>query len=533
MTHKTCLIVFGLLAFLLSFASCGKDDRSAIDKAYRLVEQAPDSALRLLQGVGVRDLGDQEPRYALVYTMAQDKCGLDVRNDSLVRTAYNYYDKRPDDTLYAKCQYYMGKYYALNDSSERAVHCLAKAIHASKRSRDPYTQCLALSLCSKVLNESDPDKAIQYARQGLGVYYKLPHATFENKVYSLLILAEAYLMADSLKDAQDKCLKALALAEKRGNAKLISDACQDMASILIAQKDNASALKYSFKACQFDSFKDNSKLIDLCWSYMNVDSLKQSEEVLRKIRTKDSEELYTVYYLKHILSIRKHDERNACAYADSAYSCIENMYGEELNKQEQYYTSFAKSQYEVGVAKAKNKILLFFIAFIVLLAVIITGLVVYSYFQYKDKMQTKIQARDKEKRLEEKLLNEEMKHKEVQLSTMRGYILKKINVAQKLTKLKNMKEGHVELADEDWEEIHVFLDSVDVDFVERLREKYPNLQEEDVRLMMLLRLKMSAKAIAVVYGISEKSIRQKLFVYKSKVGIEDQKISLREFIEAF
>lgn len=129
--------------------------------------------------------------------------------------------------------------------------------------------------------------------------------------------------------------------------------------------------------------------------------------------------------------------------------------------------------------------------------------------------------------------NEEMRHKDVQLSTMRGYILKKINVAQKLAELREMKEGHVELDDEDWEEIRVFLDSVDSDFVERLQKDFPSLKDEDIRLMMLLRLKMPAKIMAMVYGISEKSIRQKLFVYKSKVGIEDKKLSLREFIEAF
>ena len=41
------------------------------------------------------------------------------------------------------------------------------------------------------------------------------------------------------------------------------------------------------------------------------------------------------------------------------------------------------------------------------------------------------------------------------------------------------------------------------------------------------------KALALIYGISEKSIKQKLFVYKAKVGISGEKVSLRTFIEAF
>lgn len=51
--------------------------------------------------------------------MAQDKSGIDVDNDSLLRNAYNWYNGKPADSLYAKCEYYMGKYYALNDSSEK------------------------------------------------------------------------------------------------------------------------------------------------------------------------------------------------------------------------------------------------------------------------------------------------------------------------------------------------------------------------------------------------------------------------------
>jgi tetratricopeptide (TPR) repeat protein len=534
MAHRASVFLLSLSVFLsLSLSGCDRCHRTVIDRAYQLVETHPDSALRLLDSIRSNDLGGEQARYDLVYTIAQDKSGTDVRSDSLIRPAYTYYNSHPDDSLYAKCQYYMGKYYAFNDSSERAVDCLTKAIKASQKAHDPYTQCLALSLCSKTLNVSDPEKAIAYARQGVGVYDKLPRATFVNKVYFLLILAEAYLMADELNLAQENCLKALSLAEEKGDAKLISDACQDLASILIAQKDNSRALKYSIEACKNDTFKDNSKLIDLSWAYLNVDSFKQCEEVMRNIRTKDTEELYTVYYLKHIMSIKRHDERKACAYADSAYSCIENMYGEELNKQERYYSSYAKSQYEVGMTKVKNKMLFVFVAFVVLLAIIITGLIVYSYLQYKDKIRTKIQSQDKERQLEAKLHNEEMRHKDVQLSTMRGYILKKINVAQKLAELREMKEGHVELDDEDWEEIRVFLDSVDSDFVERLQKDFPSLKDEDIRLMMLLRLKMPAKIMAMVYGISEKSIRQKLFVYKSKVGIEDKKLSLREFIEAF
>lgn len=534
MTHRVSAFLLSLSVFLLlSLVGCDRGHRAVIDRAYQLVETQPDSALRLLDSIGSGDLGGEQARYDLVYTIAQDKSGVDVRSDSLIRPAYTYYNSHPDDSLYAKCQYYMGEYYALNDSTERAVECLEKAIKASLRAHDSYTQCLAVSLCSKTLNVSDPDKAIAYARQAVAIYDNLPNAKIANKVYYHLDLADALLMNDSFELAEKECLKGVHLASSTKDSALLSEAYQDLSLILREKGEAILALKYAKLSCTITTSSNVSKVINLASSYLKVGSFRKCEKVLGTIQAENKEDAYSVYYLKHIMSIKKHDEKSACAYADSAYSCIENMYGEELNKQEKYYSSYAKSQYEVGVAKEKNKMLLKLIAFVAILAIIMIALIVYSYSQYKERIRIKIQAQDKERRLEKKLRDEELKHKELQLSTMRGYVLKKIDVAQKLAKLREMKDGHVELVDEDWKEIRVFLSSVDSDFVERLQKEFPSLNEEDIRLMMLLRLKMPAKTMAVVYGISEKSIRQKLFVYKSKVGIEDKKTSLREFIEAF
>ena len=126
-----------------------------------------------------------------------------------------------------------------------------------------------------------------------------------------------------------------------------------------------------------------------------------------------------------------------------------------------------------------------------------------------------------------------MQNKEIQLSTMRGFILKKVDIAKRLEEIKVEKEKSIILSEEDWEEIRIFVDNVEGDFVVRLQKSFPTLDESDIRLFMLLRLKLPTKALALIYNISEKSIKQKLYVDKSKVGIDGQGQSLRRFIEAF
>lgn len=116
---------------------------------------------------------------------------------------------------------------------------------------------------------------------------------------------------------------------------------------------------------------------------------------------------------------------------------------------------------------------------------------------------------------------------------MRNYLLKKIEIVEKLNSIREKDIKHFVLSEEDWAELEVFLEGVEDCFVTRLKKLHPNLTQSDIRLMMLLRLKLSQKALALIYCISEKAIKQKLFLYKERVGIQNRPISLRKYIERF
>lgn len=163
MNNRTIIFLFVFVALLMT--GCKERHNQSIDVAYQLSATAPDSALSVLNDVNQKKLSKAEmARYAFVYTIAQDKSGLDVDNDSLLRTAYTYYNNREDDSLYAKCEYYMGKYYMLNDSTELAMDCLQKAADVSEKNGDRYTQCMALEKYSRMIRQTNPRKAVEVAR---------------------------------------------------------------------------------------------------------------------------------------------------------------------------------------------------------------------------------------------------------------------------------------------------------------------------------------------------------------------------------
>ncbi|GJG38915.1 hypothetical protein PRLR5107_17490 [Prevotella lacticifex] len=533
MNNKIIIILSVLTAFLVT--GCKETHNRAIDLAYHLTATAPDSALSVLNGVDQAKLGKAEmARYALVYTIAQDKSGQDVDNDSLLRTAYTYYNNREQDSLYSKCEYYMGKYYMLNDSTEQANDCLQKAADVAEKQGDKYTQCLALEKLSKVLGNSNPRAAVLVARKADRIYSGLPNATNINKAYFRLQVTDALLLADSLDLTEEECVAAIKLTKLTGDSICISDAYQDMASILSQKKDYKGSLWCSRQSCELSNNNDVSKLLNLAWAYLDADSLERCKVFMNKIKVDKPNDLYIYYYIRHLAATKEHDYSNAVSFADSAYHYIEEMYGNELNDKEKYYTSLVTAQYEKGISEEKANLLIWVIGLIFLSAIVVVIFIVYAFRQYKLKAKRKIKYEKERHEMEEKTHEEELRHKEIQLSTMRSYLLKKINIAKRIEEIRGNKKDVVVLTEEDWEEIRMFVDNVEGNFISRLRERFPNLSDDDVKFMILLRLKMSSKAMGLIYNISEKSIRQKLFVYKSKVGLEGgNSPSLRSFIEAF
>lgn len=128
------LSVRHIIALLMVVACCtgcfnaGKQ----IDLAERLLEEQPDSAMRILDSFTVDDIffNDDKARYALLYAEAQDKNFINETSDSLIRIAVDLYniDGTPQQlfmSLYywGRIQYNAGNYYtALATFTEAEQH---------------------------------------------------------------------------------------------------------------------------------------------------------------------------------------------------------------------------------------------------------------------------------------------------------------------------------------------------------------------------------------------------------------------------
>lgn len=533
MKYRQFIFILIAVATLL-YVSCGERYDKDLESAEQLAPNNPDSAISILDNIDHSKLSKRdEAKYALIYTMAQDKSGLDVSSDSLIGIAYHYYGQREQDSLYAKCEYYMGIYYMLNDSTEQALNCFEKSANHAKLLGDAYTQSLALERMAKLINATDPVKSVAIAREALRVYSSIPNASVSNIIYFKLSLCMALFLSDSIKSSENECNEAIKMSVHAKDSFAISDAYLDATYILRRKGDFSDALETAKKSCDFDKSYNTSRSLNLAWAYIDADSIDQCLNTLSKIRTDKPFSLYTLYYIRHLAAIKNQNYPLACQYADSAYNYLENMYSDQLRGKENYYMKLVMTQHEQGVTEGKSNMLRWLTIIAVISATIILIFVVHSYNGFKRSAKLQLQIEVERRLAEEHLHEKEIRDKEIQLSTMRGFILKKVDIAKKLEEIKGEKEKSIILTEEDWEEIRLFVDNVERDFVVRLEKTFPNLEESDIRLFMLLRLKLPTKALALIYNISEKSIKQKLFVDKSKVGIEGQGRSLRKFIEAF
>ena len=546
---KSFLYFCLLLVISFVFSSCHSDRSRILVSAYSMVDSLPDSALSLLKKVKYDELSAKDKaEYSLLFTMAQDKSGLDVDNDSLIRIAYDWFQQHQDDSLYAKCLYYMGKYYMLNDSTEQAISLLTESSEKSNKIGDLKTKSMALEKLSKVYQVVEPKKSLIFSKKALETYASYQYATLKNRIYLNLNYSEALLACEITRKSVDVALSILPKALVLKDSVVLADVYQDLANSYLYLGYKDSCLFYAKKTYDLQPIKNMSCRLMLADAYQEADSVRQCLALLESLKPTLSTEKYVCFQICSQASIKMQDYEKSKMYVDSAYSCIENMYAEAVKGKADYYSSFLEKEKQKSELKGRAEMQSYLLLLVIILALLVIVFLLYVYKNSRSKAQKEIifekrQAEMKvrhehelamiEKNLSEQYHQKELSRKEVQLSIMRSYLMKLVTAVEKLNSIKTGTGKHVVLTEKDWKEIAAFLDSTENMFVTRLKTRFPNLSEGDLHLMMLLRLKMPQKVLASLYCITEKAVKQKLFLYKEKVGINGQNISLREYMETF
>ena len=128
-------------------------------------------------------------------------------------------------------------------------------------------------------------------------------------------------------------------------------------------------------------------------------------------------------------------------------------------------------------------------------------------------------------------LAERLRQKDTMITMLRGHLMDKSEILDML----EPKAGKRTIINaRNWREIEMTLDTADGNFVSRLRAEHPQFTEEDVRLCMLTRLRLSNTALSAIYVISVSAVQhRKQKLKKEGFGVTDPTVTLDQLIANF
>ena len=156
---------------LLIVSSCvSHKTKAALDRAESLVNEAPDSALVIVKAIDRDELKTRssQARHALLLSMAQDKCRINVTEDSTIRVAYNYYQKHGSSFNRLLSTFYLGIIQQNAGDDIGAVIAFHEAEPLAEALGDHRLQSVCdQHLCALYSRNYDRSSAMTYAERSL------------------------------------------------------------------------------------------------------------------------------------------------------------------------------------------------------------------------------------------------------------------------------------------------------------------------------------------------------------------------------
>ena len=431
-----------------------------------------------------------------------------------------------------------------NDSIRQGETLLRKAIQLSEASEDWHTYYIAYQRLAEALSQSNPEEALRLMKKALSVYEQ--HPDDERNYVILLDYAGtyasqvAYNTEGSYDEALDFIHRAYGIAEKQQMTDLMCQTLTSLANIAWAKEDYRQALDYARQAKDLgnrllDSVQDQESvtliltgtLQVLARSYLSLNMLDSAETVYRRIDSGNDVHLtYIVQSSLANIALRRMGATQLEDSVDEAFGQIEDIYYKALGQKDQYYQATLRKEMENQQLEYRSKmygrtLLIVIIASVIILLATVLAL------RYRIRMQEQ----------EKRRLQEEAEHQKTLLhqtnevvTFLQNHILERTEV---LKKLNESGDSLITLHPHEWSEIERTLNAIDNNRFAKIREQYPTMQEDDIRLCILTRLGLSNRTIGNIYCITVSAVQhRKLKLKKDVFGESNPDITLEQILNS-
>ena len=239
------LVSVGSILMSVSLSSCSSSVKSPLLlSADSLMEIYPDSALSILESISSPQKLPRADRalYALLLTQARHKNYIALGDDSLIKTAVEYYGDKKKSVRAAKAHYYWGATYCEKGYTSFAVDEYLTAIRLMPV-RDEFLAMIYDNLADCYEKDDLYDIAIEAYRQA----YQILEGGSQ-QTYPLRGIARICLLQNKKDSALLYYQKALDYALAEQDSSLIGALYHDLAMVYNEKKDYVQADKYVSKA---------------------------------------------------------------------------------------------------------------------------------------------------------------------------------------------------------------------------------------------------------------------------------------------
>ena len=417
------------------------------------------------------------------------------------------------------------------DSIQQGETLLRKTIQLAEASEDWHTDYIAHQRLAEALSQGNPEEALRLMKQALTIYEQHPDDGHNYVIlldYAGTYAAQvAYINEGAFDEALDFIHRAYDIAKKNQMNDMMCQTLTSLANIAWAQEDYRQALDYAHQAepMATDELRPGTLQV-LARSYLSLNMLDSAENVYRKIRSDDNVHLaYIVQSNLAKIALRRMGATQVEDSVAEAFDKVEDIYYKALEQKDEYYQKTLRQEIENQQLEYRSRIYAR-----TLLIIIIASLIVISA------MGLVIRYRMQAQRQAQRQLQQEAEHQKTQLhqanevvAFLQSFILERTEVMKKLNQSGN---SLIYLSPHEWSEIERTLDAIDNNRFANLREQYPNMQEDDIRLCLLTRLGISNRTIGNIYCISISAVQhRKLKLKKDVFGESSPDITLEQILK--
>ena len=418
-----------------------------------------------------------------------------------------------------------------NDSIRLGETLLRKTIRLAEESEDWHTNYIAYQRLAEALSQSNPEEALRLMKKALTIYEQHPDDERNNVIlldYAGTYASQvAYTTEGSFDEALEFVNKAYDIAKKNQMTDLMCQTLTSLANIAWAKEEYHEALDYAHQA-EFVATADlkPGTLQVLARSYLDLDMLDSAETIYRQIEPGDDVHLaYIVQSNLAKIALRRMGATKLEDDIDDAFEQVEDFYYKALDQKDQYYQESLRQELDNQQLEYRSKIYAstLLVTIIASLIVILAIVLVVRY---------RIQAQRQEKRQ----LQQEAEYQKAQLhqtnevvAFLQDFILER---TEAMKKLNQSGDSLIYLSPHEWNEVERTLNAIDNNRFANIREQYPNMQEDDIRLCLLTRLGISNRTIGNIYCITVSAVQhRKLKLKKDIFGETNPDISLEEILK--